>query len=412
MKYVHLIHAALLISICGSCGDNASGELFAVERGKAAAAEAIAMNVTDGAPAPTPEPGPSGEDCTRCNGTGKVPSGDGLSRYDCPDCGGDGKQTNFDKAMSMVQTGNAQRAELLQRIAALEARLSESKITTMRIACNCAVTGVCTCAEGECRCVNCPKHSKGSFQDKQVNLETASSTAEAMALSIKHSKPALLFFTTPTCGPCLERWNTVIKSQIVSKVLSDRYIVASIDIMQMTEDQRRAWNVETVPRTLVVTADWKKRDEIQIVGTEPAEFAKLLAASLAWADTRSTSATPPTDAVAQWVWMGPSQGSAGGTYRGGYARGGSAGGNGGYAQYPQGYARGYSQGSAGGVPSQYYQQYQQPQYAQQEVYYEQPVYYSQPTNNGFTGFSVGGYGVGFSGSGRQWVCDESGCGWR
>jgi len=33
-----------------------------------------------------PKPAPA--KCVRCNGTGKVKSGDGLAVFDCPDCKG------------------------------------------------------------------------------------------------------------------------------------------------------------------------------------------------------------------------------------------------------------------------------------------------------------------------------------
>ncbi len=38
-------------------------------------------------PVPVP-PKPAPAKCQRCNGTGKVKSGDGLAVFDCPDCKG------------------------------------------------------------------------------------------------------------------------------------------------------------------------------------------------------------------------------------------------------------------------------------------------------------------------------------
>jgi hypothetical protein len=38
-------------------------------------------------PVPVP-PKPAPTKCVRCNGTGKVKSGDGIAVFDCPDCKG------------------------------------------------------------------------------------------------------------------------------------------------------------------------------------------------------------------------------------------------------------------------------------------------------------------------------------
>lgn len=44
---------------------------------------------------PPPAPDAPGKECTNCNGTGKVRSGDGIQVFTCPECDGTGKTASL-----------------------------------------------------------------------------------------------------------------------------------------------------------------------------------------------------------------------------------------------------------------------------------------------------------------------------
>jgi len=73
---------AFVLAVIVAAGDWPS--TLDVELACETAREMVRLQAT---PVPVP-PKPAPAKCVRCNGTGKVKSGDGIAVFDCPDCDG------------------------------------------------------------------------------------------------------------------------------------------------------------------------------------------------------------------------------------------------------------------------------------------------------------------------------------
>ena len=73
---------AFVLAVIVSAGDSPS--TLDAELACETAREMVRLQAT---PVPVP-PKPTPAKCVRCNGTGKVKSGDGIAVFDCPDCKG------------------------------------------------------------------------------------------------------------------------------------------------------------------------------------------------------------------------------------------------------------------------------------------------------------------------------------
>ena len=73
---------AFVLAVIVSAGDSPS--TIDAELACETAREMVRLQAT---PVPVP-PKPTPAKCVRCNGTGKVKSGDGIAVFDCPDCKG------------------------------------------------------------------------------------------------------------------------------------------------------------------------------------------------------------------------------------------------------------------------------------------------------------------------------------
>ncbi len=73
---------AFVLAVIVAAGDSPS--TLDAELACETAREMVRLQAT---PVPVP-PNPAPAKCVRCNGTGKVKSGDGLAVFDCPDCKG------------------------------------------------------------------------------------------------------------------------------------------------------------------------------------------------------------------------------------------------------------------------------------------------------------------------------------
>ena len=73
---------AFVLAVIVAAGDSPS--TLDAELACETAREIVRLQAT---PVPVP-PKPTPAKCVRCNGTGKVKSGDGIAVFDCPDCKG------------------------------------------------------------------------------------------------------------------------------------------------------------------------------------------------------------------------------------------------------------------------------------------------------------------------------------
>jgi hypothetical protein len=73
---------AFVLAVIVAAGDSPS--TLDAELACETAREMVRLQAT---PVPVP-PKPTPAKCVRCNGTGKVKSGDGIAVFDCPDCKG------------------------------------------------------------------------------------------------------------------------------------------------------------------------------------------------------------------------------------------------------------------------------------------------------------------------------------
>jgi thioredoxin-like negative regulator of GroEL len=74
--------------------------------------------------------------------------------------------------------------------------------------------------------------------------------------AFRPGKPAIVYFTTPTCAPCKTIQRPAIES--IKKVLGEKLQVIEIDASEQTQ-LAKEWGVISVPTTYVLNADGKPR---------------------------------------------------------------------------------------------------------------------------------------------------------
>jgi len=87
---------------------------------------------------------------------------------------------------------------------------------------------------------------------------------KATALLFKSGKPALLYFTTPTCAPCKTIQRPAIQS--LQERLGDRLQIVEIDA-SASPDVADEWGVLSVPTTFIIDAKGQPRHVNQGVAT-------------------------------------------------------------------------------------------------------------------------------------------------
>jgi hypothetical protein len=333
------------------------------ERARFAAAEAVAFT-EPAAPEPAPAPPVPGESCMNCNGTGR--SGDGLSP--CRVCGGDGKLM----IMDAVRYTDNQTGSILAKLSSIESSLAKA-LTRSEFDQTCGPD--CTCGPN-CTC-EYPGQCLDKKQDRKSYLDPPTTITAARADSMRLRRPALLYITDETCAPCQVFQETRLEAAPVHQLITERFVLAIIDVDNVTADERRHWSIATVPKLIVVNAEWNRRALLDNVTAESVESLLVrLRTQLQWAERKLASDEPPIEAVAQW-FAAPSYGSAGG-----------------YPQMGYGSAGGVSYGSAGGGAQYYQPSYSYPaQYSRPAYYY--PSYRYAPVRSWAAGAAV--------------VCGPGGC---
>jgi thioredoxin-like negative regulator of GroEL len=74
--------------------------------------------------------------------------------------------------------------------------------------------------------------------------------------AFRPGKPAIVYFTTPTCAPCKTIQRPAIES--IKKMLGEKLQVIEIDASEHTRIAKE-WGVISVPTTYVLNADGKPR---------------------------------------------------------------------------------------------------------------------------------------------------------
>jgi hypothetical protein len=259
-KTHHKHDSFLIFVIClGLVGVTKAANPLDVESSRWAAAECVAMNVTDSTPSPTPGPSPtpSGQ-CGRCNGTGKIKP-DGRIEIACPDCGGDG----------IVQIPDLTRA-----IATLNDRLNETrvdlgfirdehkKLTQQQPSVNQAVFAGVPQTQGppEPQALGNVKSGAPFLKSdvwEDVDFSSwISSTDQIQWMVQKWKRPAFIFWSAEVCEPCDRAKKNIFADSKIKEYLERNFICCYIDASKMTQSQRDDWEVTVVPSYSLIDEKW------------------------------------------------------------------------------------------------------------------------------------------------------------
>jgi thiol-disulfide isomerase/thioredoxin len=88
----------------------------------------------------------------------------------------------------------------------------------------------------------------------------------------RSGRPAILYFTTPTCAPCLTVQRPALKA--LQQSLGDALQVVEVDASRRT-DLADAWGVLSVPTTFVIDASGRPRHVNHGVATAEKLFAQI-----------------------------------------------------------------------------------------------------------------------------------------